>query len=160
MKRFVMYRRNVPTTTHNDDQRNAPDEPQFEGVVFDDGKVAIRWLTAKRSTSCWDSMDDMLAIHGHPEYGSELVWLDSNGGLPMTFVEMLRAVLADRDSTLASAAQSLGISPPYLHDLKEGRRLPSVEMVEKICAWMGRGPKGRLEWHLAGAEAHGWKVRP
>jgi transcriptional regulator with XRE-family HTH domain len=77
----------------------------------------------------------------------------------MTFVEMLRAVLAEHELTLVSVAQSLGISTQYLHDLKEGRRLPSVEVVEKICAWMGRGPKGRLEWHMAGAEAHGWKVR-
>ena len=78
----------------------------------------------------------------------------------MTFVEMLRTVLADQELTLASAASSLGISVQYLHDLKEGRRLPSVEVTNKICDWLGRGPKGRLEWHLAGAEAHGWKVRP
>lgn len=78
----------------------------------------------------------------------------------MTFVEMLRTVLTNRELTLASAARALGISSQYLHDLKEGRRLPSVEVVEKICKWMGRGPIGRLEWHLAGAEAHGWKVRP
>mgnify|MGYP001563593805 FL=1 len=78
MKLFTMYRRNVPTDTHDENQRNAPDEPQFQGVVFDDGRVAVRWLTAKRSTACWDSMDDMLAIHGHPEYGSELVWLDAS----------------------------------------------------------------------------------
>jgi hypothetical protein len=70
-----MYRRSVPDT-HNSDQKNAEDEVQFEGVVFSDGRVAVRWLTAKRSTSVWDSMEDMLAIHGHPEYDSELVWLD------------------------------------------------------------------------------------
>jgi hypothetical protein len=71
-----MYRRNVPDATHNENQRNAADQPQFEGVIFSDGRCAIRWLTAKPSTSCWDSLDDMLAIHGHPEYGSELVWHD------------------------------------------------------------------------------------
>jgi hypothetical protein len=76
MRRFTMYRRNVPDATHNADQKNAPDAPQFEGVVFEDGTVAIRWRTAKRSTSFWDSMEDMLAIHGHPEYGSEIVWHD------------------------------------------------------------------------------------
>ena len=74
MKLFTMYRRAVPTDTHDENQRNAPDEPQFQGVVFDDGRVAVRWLTAKRSVSVWDSVEDMLAIHGHPEYGSELVW--------------------------------------------------------------------------------------
>ena len=71
---FTMYRENVPDATHNQNQKNPPDQPQFEGVVFSDGTVAIRWLTTKRSTSVWDSMDDMLAIHGHPEYGSKLVW--------------------------------------------------------------------------------------
>ena len=82
MKTFTMYRRNVPTDTHDENQRNAPDQPQFEGVVFSDGSVAIRWLTAKRSTAIWASMDDMLAIHGHPEYGSELVWSPLPGDRP------------------------------------------------------------------------------
>ena len=72
-----MYRRNVPMDTHDENQRNAADEPQFQGVVFDDGRVAVRWLTAKRSVSVWDNLDDMLAIHGHPEYDSELVWHDA-----------------------------------------------------------------------------------
>jgi hypothetical protein len=69
-----MYRKADISATHDENQRNSPDEPQFEGVVFSDGRVAVRWLTAKRSTSTWDSLDDMLAIHGHPEYESELVW--------------------------------------------------------------------------------------
>ena len=80
MRRFTMFRRNVPDATHNAFQKNAADEPQFEGVVFSDGKVAIRWLTLKRSTSVWDNLEDMLAIHGHPEYESELVWHDTRQG--------------------------------------------------------------------------------
>jgi hypothetical protein len=75
MQRFTMYRRDIPDT-HNEDQANKPDEPQFEGVVFHDGTVALRWMTTKKSVSVWDSMQDMLAIHGHPEYGSVLVWHD------------------------------------------------------------------------------------
>lgn len=74
MRTFTMFRPNVPDATHNADQKNAPDQPQFQGVVFDDGTVAVRWMTAKRSTSVWTSMEDMLAIHGHPEYGSVLRW--------------------------------------------------------------------------------------
>ena len=64
-------------TTHNENQRNAPNQPQFEGVMFSDGTVAVRWLTAKRSTSVWSSFQDMMDIHGHPEYGSELMWVDA-----------------------------------------------------------------------------------
>jgi hypothetical protein len=76
MRSFVMYRHNVPTDTHDENQRNAPDEIQFEGTVFSDHTVVIRWMTAVPSTSMWDSMEELLKIHGHPEYDSELVWLD------------------------------------------------------------------------------------
>lgn len=78
MRRFTMYRRDMAAAKapHDANQMNAPDQPQFEGVVFTDGRVAVRWMTAKKSTAAWDSMADMLAIHGHPEYGSELVWHD------------------------------------------------------------------------------------
>jgi hypothetical protein len=72
-----MYRHDVASHgKHDENQMNPEDEPQFEGVVFSDGSVAVRWLTAKRSTAVWANLDDMLAIHGHPEYGSELVWHD------------------------------------------------------------------------------------
>lgn len=74
MRTFTMYRRGDLSMTHNADQSNAPDEPQFEGVVFSDGRVAVRWLTAKASVSVWDCWADLMAIHGHPEYESELVW--------------------------------------------------------------------------------------
>jgi len=71
---FTMYRRGDLSLTHNEKQVNPPNEPQFEGVVFSDGKVVIRWLTTCRSVSVWDSFEDMMAIHGHPEYDSEIVW--------------------------------------------------------------------------------------
>jgi hypothetical protein len=60
---------------------NAPDEVQFEGVVFSDGTCAVRWLTAFRSTSVWDSWEDLEKVHGHPEYGTVIEWLDDPGGL-------------------------------------------------------------------------------
>lgn len=75
MKTFMMYRREDISDTHDENQVNPPEEPQFQGIEFDNGKVAICWLTPKSSVSVWDSMDDMLAIHGHPEYGSELEWV-------------------------------------------------------------------------------------
>ena len=37
-----------------------------EGVQFTDGKVALRWVVGgARSTSLWDSMRDMVQVHGH-----------------------------------------------------------------------------------------------
>jgi hypothetical protein len=76
MKAFTMYRHDVPDDTHPYGTKNEPDEPQFEGVVFSDGTVAVRWVTDYRSVSIWDSMAVLLAVHGHPEYGSKLVWHD------------------------------------------------------------------------------------
>jgi hypothetical protein len=69
-----MYRRGDLSATHDANQANAVDEPQFQGVVFDDGTVVIRWLTQARSTSVWSSFAEAMAVHGHPEYESELVW--------------------------------------------------------------------------------------
>jgi hypothetical protein len=69
-----MYRRADLSATHDSNQANDASEAQFEGVVFTDGRVAVRWLTPRASVSVWDSIDDLLAIHGHPEYDSELVW--------------------------------------------------------------------------------------
>lgn len=39
-----------------------------EGVQFTDGTVVIRWQThgnPHHSTVVWESIDDVLAIHGH-----------------------------------------------------------------------------------------------
>jgi hypothetical protein len=88
MNRFTVYRRNIgERDTHNHLQKNADDAPQFEGVIFSDGTVAIRWLTACRSTSVWASIEDCLNIHGHPEYGTFIVWHD--GPTPAFWLDAL-----------------------------------------------------------------------
>lgn len=76
MRRFTMYRRGDLSATHNAVQANPAEDPQFEGVVFTDGSCVLRWRTAICSTSVWESLDAAMAIHGHPEYQSELVWHD------------------------------------------------------------------------------------
>ena len=77
MKRFTAYRRNISErATHNEYQKNPDDVPQFEGVIWTDGTVTLRWLTACKSTSVWSSIYECLAIHGHPEYGTEIEWHD------------------------------------------------------------------------------------
>lgn len=78
MRRFRMYRKEDLSATHDENQVNPPDEPQFEGVIFSDGICVVRWLTGKRSTVVWNCFEDMMAIHGHPEYNSELIWLDES----------------------------------------------------------------------------------
>ena len=79
MERFTAYRRQISgRNTHNALQKNADGEPQFEGVIWTDGTVTLRWLTACRSTSVWASIEDCLNIHGHPEYGTEIDWHDAS----------------------------------------------------------------------------------
>jgi hypothetical protein len=89
VKRFTAYRHDLAKRgTHNEVQMNAEHEPQFEGVVFTDGTVALRWLTACKSTSVWDSLATMLAIHGHPEYGTDIIWHDFDA-VPQEWLDAL-----------------------------------------------------------------------
>jgi transcriptional regulator with XRE-family HTH domain len=76
----------------------------------------------------------------------------------VTFVEMLIEVRTEMDMSQKDFASALGFSAQYLCDLEKGRRLGSVEFVNRLCDWMGRGPKGRKEWHTAGARSHGWEI--
>jgi len=76
VRRFKVYRPNPPEHYREGGFANAPDEVQFEGVEFSDGTVAVRWMTERRSTSLWASLEDLMAVHGHPEYGTLVNWLD------------------------------------------------------------------------------------
>jgi len=76
MRRFACWRPDPPAEYREKGTANPPHQPQFEGVVFSDGTVCVRWLTAYRSHSVWASWDDLLAVHGHPEYGTRIEWLD------------------------------------------------------------------------------------
>jgi hypothetical protein len=45
------------------------------GVQFADGVVALRWACARPATSIWDSVDDLISVHGHG--GRTIVrWID------------------------------------------------------------------------------------
>lgn len=89
---------------HSPDTLNAAELPQYQGVVFADGTCALRWLTAKRSWSVWDSFADMFDVHGHPEYGTEIHWPD---GAPAEARNVIEAAAQDyRDRVAAEAAQA------------------------------------------------------
>lgn len=76
MKRFKVYRPSPPDNYREGGFANAPDEPQLEGIVFSDGTVCIRWLTQHRSHSLWESFEEFMAVHGHPEYETIVGFLD------------------------------------------------------------------------------------
>lgn len=58
---------------------NAGEKPDYEGVIFSDGTVAMRWLTEYRSHSVWATYRDFYRVHGHPEYGTVIVFSDGQG---------------------------------------------------------------------------------
>ncbi len=76
-RRFIGYRREVPEHYVSGGYGNEGTEAQYEGVLFTDGTVVLRWLTHFRSTSVWSSFDEMFAVHGHADYGTEIVWIDA-----------------------------------------------------------------------------------
>lgn len=93
--RFTAFRRGLSqlvaagSVSHTSDQRNADDLPQYEGVVFSDGRCVLHWLTAVGSISVFDSLEAMLKIHGHPEYGTDIVWHD--GDAPQVWQDIVTA---------------------------------------------------------------------
>lgn len=75
----------------------------------------------------------------------------------MTFGKRLRTMREGMGWEQKRLAQSLEVSPQHVCDLESGRRAPSVNLVDRLCDWIGGG---YVEWHRAGARAHGWKVSP
>lgn len=88
--RFTAFRHNISERgTHTEVQRNPDDEPQYEGVIFTDGTCVLKWLTKANSVSIFASLEQMLSVHGHPEYGTEIVWHD--GAMPEVWERALIA---------------------------------------------------------------------
>lgn len=46
-----------------------------QGVQFDDGICVMRWLTSTASTAHYDSITDVVTIHGH-EGRTKVSWID------------------------------------------------------------------------------------
>lgn len=78
---FQGYRNNPPADYLNKGITNGYHYPDYEGVIFSDGTVVIRWLTQYRSHSVWSCWTDFYKVHGHPEYGTIIVFADG-GEMP------------------------------------------------------------------------------
>lgn len=77
MRRFIVWRPQPPQDYIEDGLTNAGLKPDIEGVVFGDGTVSIRWMVQDRqSFSNWENFETFEAVHGHPEYGTRIEWLD------------------------------------------------------------------------------------
>ena len=139
IKRFTVYRRKADSlTTHNGDQKNAASDPQFEGVIFSDGTVCVRWLTARKSHSVWASLDDLLAIHGHPEYGTEIHWHD--GDVPVVWIQMCEQAKVARADTPDPVDMQLRVADLECEILsRDGARLDWLESQKPTVHRAGNG---------------------
>lgn len=72
--------------------------------------------------------------------------------------EMLVQLRTHMDMNQKQLAEALECSSQFICDMEKGHRVPSVAFVERLCDYLSRGPKGRREWHVAAARAHGWRV--
>ena len=72
--------------------------------------------------------------------------------------QMILQLRAALDMNQKQLAEALECSSQFVCDMEMGRRTPSVAFVDRLCDYLGRGPKGRKEWHVAAARAHGWKI--
>ena len=76
-----------------------PEESQ--GVIFDNGKVALTWLSDTPSTGIYDSIGDVRSIHGHEgktEIASGTDWKRSFNELKsaVTQLDPIAIVVKDR----------------------------------------------------------------
>ncbi|GAA1616758.1 hypothetical protein GCM10009789_83470 [Kribbella sancticallisti] len=58
-----------------------------EGVQYSDGSVAVRWISNTPCTAVWDSIEALLAVHGHGGK-TEVHWIDPE---PATVCELVTA---------------------------------------------------------------------
>ena len=76
MRTFKGYRPQPPEEYQGKGITNSGETPDYEGVIFSDDTVVLRCQTAYRSHSVWLSYADFYQVHGHPEYGTRIVFDD------------------------------------------------------------------------------------
>lgn len=76
---FVGYRPVPPADYAGLGLTNGGRRPDYEGAVFTDGTVVLHWAAGVRSHSVWASFADFYHVHGHPEYGTVIIFADGNG---------------------------------------------------------------------------------
>jgi hypothetical protein len=116
IQRFTAYRRNLSKLdTHTlGVTRNADNEPQYEGVIWSDGTVTLKWLTPGKSVSVWQSLADCLAVHGHPEYGTDIEWHD--GPAPKEWQDLTASLAAKTLKEVMGSYTNLDINNPITRD--------------------------------------------
>lgn len=69
-RRFVLYR-------HCDVTGVSGTGVVAEGVVYSDDCVSLRWTSRRPCTTVWNSVEDILAVHGHAGR-TDVRWIDAS----------------------------------------------------------------------------------
>lgn len=80
MRLFVGFRPVPPVEYKDAGLTNSGERADYQGVVFDDGTVVLRWLTEHKSHSVWKDYRSFYKVHGHPEYGTRIEWVEAQPG--------------------------------------------------------------------------------
>jgi hypothetical protein len=103
--------------------------PVAEGVQFTDGAVALRWYGDYPTTTVWDAIESVIAIHGH-QGATEVEWLDPDPGPDPVLKLKPRSDLPPRPWPDLHPAPEPPPEPeygPYLRPESEFRREPANE---------------------------------
>lgn len=76
MRTFTGWRPSPPEEYRDKGITNNGRMADYQGVIFDDGTVVMRWLTEFKSHSVWPDWATMYRVHGHPEYGTIILFDD------------------------------------------------------------------------------------
>jgi hypothetical protein len=96
MRLFVGYYPNPNPESATAGIINTKDQPQFQGVVFDDGTVAVRWLTLFRSVSTWKDYRAFYRVHV-AQQGTRVEWVSPDPGQVVVVEQHDRIVMDPPD---------------------------------------------------------------
>ncbi len=76
MKLFLGYRPLPPQEYVERGLTNAGKKPDYVGVVMPSGQVILEWQTGVNSVTIYPDYDSFYKITGHPEYGTQLKFIE------------------------------------------------------------------------------------
>ena len=91
MKAFRVYRDTPPKSYEATGLSNLSSDPDFEGVIFSDGSVAVRWRTLYASHVIWPDWRTLYMVHiePHQNYGTRVEFSEISDWIRSEPVELV-----------------------------------------------------------------------
>ena len=68
-----------------------------EGCLFSNNECVVKWLSKRASTTMYNNISDVVAIHGH-EGDTVIVWLDEEPTVTTVETKVVSKVVKDEDA--------------------------------------------------------------